>query len=250
MIASLLPLLVLAQAPNGHGPAVVHGPPAVVTSQEESRSAVHAYSQRPNPGFPILQVRGVEGAMVQVYQGGQRITAEQSPMSVKVIPEMFYTVQVQLTPELTFEKKVLVHLGNMGVLELWRPGDCGGGAPAMPPPPRNDGPPMQYAPQPPPPPQGPVAMDDGQFAQLVRAMRAEPREERRLTLLATAAQRNFFSVGQVGALVDLFSFGDGRVGVVRTVRGRIVDAENAFVLYEHFRFDSEKEQARRYLEDR
>lgn len=253
MHAMLLSLLLLAgQAPHGHGPPVVRGPP-VVTPSDQSRSAVHAYALRPNRGPPLLQVRGADGAPAQVWQGQQRIMAETLPISLRVAPEMFYTVQVQLTPELSFEKKVLVHDGMIGVLEVWRPTDCAAAPPPPRDPPRSDGPPPFAGPPPYPPtqqPTGPVSMADGQFEALVRAMRAEPHEDRKLAVLQTAAQRNFFSIGQVGALVDLFAFGDGRVGAVRAVRGRIVDPENSFVLYEHFRFESEKEQVRRLLESR
>jgi hypothetical protein len=55
-------------------------------------------------------------------------------------------------------------------------------------------------------------------------------------------------VAQVGTLVDLFTFSEDKLEVVRRVRGRIVDPDQAFQLYERFTFDSDKNELRNILQ--
>jgi hypothetical protein len=57
----------------------------------------------------------------------------------------------------------------------------------------------------------------------------------------------FFTVNQVGALIDLFTFGGDKVDSVAILKGRIVDRSNAFQLFDRFTFDSDKEKVKRLL---
>ncbi|MBI5495282.1 MAG: DUF4476 domain-containing protein [Deltaproteobacteria bacterium] len=92
------------------------------------------------------------------------------------------------------------------------------------------------------------AMGSAQFDKLVAAIEKTSFDEKKLIPLRSAASANWFTAAQVGRLVDLFSFGQQRLKCVEIVRGRIVDPENNFTIYEHFTFSSEKDKAQKILE--
>ncbi len=96
-------------------------------------------------------------------------------------------------------------------------------------------------------PPAPQPMDSAQFGALLEAIDAEGFEDGKLGVLRTAAPSAFFTVGQVGQLVDQFAFSSGKVAVVETCKPRILDLQNAFQLYSHFTFDSDKAKVRRIL---
>jgi len=97
------------------------------------------------------------------------------------------------------------------------------------------------------PPAGPQPMFDTDFAGLVEAIEAEGFEDGKLNVLRTAAPGTYFSVGQVGQLVDLFAFSAGKIKVVEICKPRILDLQNSFQLYSHFTFEADKKKVRGIL---
>lgn len=93
----------------------------------------------------------------------------------------------------------------------------------------------------------PQPMDPARFSALLEAIDAEGFEDGKLGVLRTAAPGAFFTVGQVGELVDQFAFSSGKLAVVETCKPRILDLANAFQLYSHFSFESDKAKVRRIL---
>jgi hypothetical protein len=91
------------------------------------------------------------------------------------------------------------------------------------------------------------AMRPADFSALRSAIADETFEKSRLNVLRSAASGNSFTVAQVGQLVDIFDFSDGKVKAVEICRDRIVDRENAFQLYSHFEFDADKKRVRSIL---
>ncbi len=92
-------------------------------------------------------------------------------------------------------------------------------------------------------PMGPAA-----FENLVRQLEEESFSDDKLEILRTAAEHNAFTVSQVARLMDLFDFGDDRVEVVRILKSRIVDPENAHELLSHVEFEDEKQALRELLQ--
>jgi hypothetical protein len=112
---------------------------------------------------------------------------------------------------------------------------------------RNPGPRVR-TPRPPPEPvyvapQPVYAMVD--FAAVVEAVNAESFGDAKLDVVRTAD--GFFTVDQLGQLVDLFSFSDEKVEVVAIVKPRLVDPQNAFKLYSRFTFDDDKKRVKAIL---
>ena len=95
---------------------------------------------------------------------------------------------------------------------------------------------------PPPVPVGPQAMAAPDFARLVATVKAESFDARKVGVIRTAAQSNYFEVDQVLRLCKVFSFGRYKLEVVAAVKSHILDMKNAYRLYGAFTFDSEKKQ--------
>lgn len=81
------------------------------------------------------------------------------------------------------------------------------------------------------------------FANLRAAIERENLEDQKRMVLATAMTWAYFTVRQVGELVDLFAFSSGKIKVLEITYGRVVDPQNAYQLYSRFPFDSDRKQA-------
>ncbi|UQA61726.1 DUF4476 domain-containing protein [Polyangium aurulentum] len=91
----------------------------------------------------------------------------------------------------------------------------------------------------PPPPRG---MKRGAFHSLIALLESTSFSSDKLDVVETAAERNRFTVAQVGEILDTLDFSSDRLSAVKTLRDRIVDPENAFLLAAHFDFSTDKEK--------
>jgi hypothetical protein len=103
-------------------------------------------------------------------------------------------------------------------------------------------------PPPPPPPAGPRAMEQARFDALVAAVRREPFADGQRRVLDTAMPGSWFTVAQLGTLIDLFTFSPDKLAVVRRARAHIVDPDQAFQLSGRFTFESDKAELRKILQ--
>lgn len=166
------------------------------------------------PGTMVVQVSGMSGI--------HRV--EIASMSGQVLQSMNVNIPQQGGTGLVFDGRTLA-LASAGV---------GGALAIVAPPP---------APAPAPAPAAPTAMDEGKFASLVKAVQASAFGDDKVGAVRTAAAGNWFTIDQVGRLVDLASFGDDKVAIVSACRAKVVDPENAFQLGTHFSFSSDREKA-------
>jgi hypothetical protein len=89
-------------------------------------------------------------------------------------------------------------------------------------------------------------MGERDFNALLAAVAAESFGQQKLGVVQTASS-GWFTVDQVGRLVDQMSFGNDKVKVVELLNSRIVDKQNGFQLYSHFTFSNDKEQVKKLL---
>ena len=99
------------------------------------------------------------------------------------------------------------------------------------------------APAPPPAPTGPTPMSSGAFASLVAAVDDATYSDDKLNAIRSAAAKNWFTIEQVGRLVDAQTYGSDQVAVVQACAAHVVDPENAFALSPHFTYGSDKDAA-------
>jgi len=91
----------------------------------------------------------------------------------------------------------------------------------------------------------PAPMRDGAFQQLVEAIKAASFDDEKLAVVRHAAQSNWFRAAQIGAVMDLLSFDDGKVDAAAAMWPRMTDPENSFVIFNKLTFDSSKEKLRK-----
>lgn len=99
------------------------------------------------------------------------------------------------------------------------------------------------APAPPPAPVGPSAMGSPAFAGLLSSVKAATYGSDQLAVIKAAAAKNWFTIEQVGGLVDALTYGSDQVAAVQLCAPKVVDPENAFALGPHFTYSSDKEAA-------
>lgn len=92
-------------------------------------------------------------------------------------------------------------------------------------------------------PSAPSPMAAPTFSALLAAVEGESFESDKLSVIKAAAGHNYFSVAQVGSVIDLLAFDSSRVEVVKALRPRVVDPENGFLLSSHLTFASSKQEA-------
>jgi hypothetical protein len=105
---------------------------------------------------------------------------------------------------------------------------------------RDVAPPPTYAP-------APTAIGDEDFNAVKAAINNASFSQEKLDALAMAKSGRFFTVDQVGELVELYSFPNDKVQAVELVKRNLIDPENGFKLLERFTFPSDKERVRKLL---
>lgn len=87
------------------------------------------------------------------------------------------------------------------------------------------------------------AMDSSSFMRLVDNIRSESFSDDQLRYIRTASRNHYFSVNQIGQLIDLFDFSEEKIDCLRITYVRVVDDENGFDLINKFIYDADKEAA-------
>ncbi|MGI5863984.1 MAG: DUF4476 domain-containing protein [Myxococcales bacterium] len=228
------------------------------TQTSESSSEGYRLTYQTDPGgATLMKVLAPEGAQCQVWDGRKLIAEDDIPMSFRARPERFYRIVVKMPGGQVWEKKLAAKRGQAGSLWVSAP------PPPPPPPPPAPAPQVQTqvvvrevhhvhhkGPPPPPParPARPVPMAPQDVAALKTAISAETFSNQKLQVLETAVPSTYFTVAQVGQIVDLFDFENDKVKAVEIITvQRIVDRQNAFQLYSHFEFDNYKSQVKKLL---
>ncbi|MDO4692101.1 MAG: DUF4476 domain-containing protein [Porphyromonadaceae bacterium] len=92
-----------------------------------------------------------------------------------------------------------------------------------------------------------MVIDERWFEDFYQRVKAKPFSDDKLEYISVAAHTRFFTVHQVSRLMQLYTFDDDRLKVLRLVARRIVDMENADRLLDLFTFKSGRSEARKHL---
>jgi hypothetical protein len=90
-------------------------------------------------------------------------------------------------------------------------------------------------------------MPGPKFSELLEAMKAESFSDGKMGVLESVMPDAYFTIEQVGQLVDTFDHSSDKVKAVSVVKNNIVDRQNAFKLFSHFDFDSDKKAVKSLL---
>lgn len=86
-------------------------------------------------------------------------------------------------------------------------------------------------------------LDDASFAKLYNKVMSATFDDNKFDLLEMASLGCRYSCEQTARVMRLFSFGDKQLKVLSMMASRIVDPQNAIVIYDVLTFDSEKSKA-------
>lgn len=101
------------------------------------------------------------------------------------------------------------------------------------------------APPPPPaPPAGPIAVNERDFAAIVAGVKGQTFSSDQLGVLKGASRDRWFTIEQVGTILDLFTHSSDKVEAARLLAPRVVDPQNAWKLDAKLTFSSDKEAVR------
>lgn len=86
-------------------------------------------------------------------------------------------------------------------------------------------------------------IDDASFSKLYNKVENATFKDNKFEILEIASIGCFYSCAQTAYMMRIFSFGDEQLKALRMMAPRIVDPQNAAVIYNVLTFDSEKEEA-------
>jgi hypothetical protein len=91
------------------------------------------------------------------------------------------------------------------------------------------------------------AMDAASFSRLMNQIEDEGFADDQMRYIRTASSKHYFSVSQVGQLIDLFSFSEEKIDCLRVTYPKVVDKDNGFNLIGKFTYADEKEDAEQII---
>ena len=93
-------------------------------------------------------------------------------------------------------------------------------------------------------------LSENEFTILYDRMNKANFDDNRMALLEVACLRSLFTCRQSAQLLKLFTFSDSKLKALRFMARQIVDPQNAYVIYQDFTFDSDKDKAARIMHER
>lgn len=220
LAAALLAAACAGPARESRPPQPKPPPRAVAPAPVLAESDGIALEYRPqSQGRTLIEVLRPEGARVAIYDGPKLVDEESAPLSVEALADHWYRVTAHLPSGALREKKVQGQAGQVATLSFTDAGV-----------------------------RGPVALTREEFGRLLHALDVEAGDKAKLSLLETAARRSYFSTAQAGALIDHVVYRENKLLAVPLLKDRILDQQNAYLLYQHFTYREDKARVQELLE--
>lgn len=96
---------------------------------------------------------------------------------------------------------------------------------------------------------GPSPMADAAFASFLKGAQAETFSSTRIDLVKSVARGNWFTIDQVGRVMDTLTHSSDKLDAARILAPRTLDPENAWHLNEHLTHSSDKEAVQAMFAD-
>lgn len=85
-------------------------------------------------------------------------------------------------------------------------------------------------------------LDDASFSKLYNKVKKASFDDNKFNLIEVASLGCYYSCAQVVRIMKIFSFDDSKMKVLSMMAPRIVDLQNAIIIYQQFNFESEKQK--------
>ncbi len=86
------------------------------------------------------------------------------------------------------------------------------------------------------------SLDDASFSKLYNKVKNASFDDTKFDLIEVASLGCYYSCTQVVRIMKIFSFDDSKIKVLSIMAPRIVDLQNAIIIYQQFNFESEKQK--------
>lgn len=170
-------------------------------------------------GRTLVEVLKPDGAQIQIFDGAQLVASDAAPLAAEVHADHWYRITAHLPSGALREKKVQGVAGQVASLRF---ADTGV--------------------------RGPVAMTREEFHRLLNAIDQEAGDKAKLSILETASARAWFTTAMAGVLLEHLVYRDSKLLAVPIVKDRILDKQNAYLLYQHFTYREDKAKVQEMLE--
>lgn len=94
----------------------------------------------------------------------------------------------------------------------------------------------------------PSPISSAAFQSLVNQIKDEDFSDDQLNLISSAVKNNYFTVGQIGIILECLDMEDTRLSALSTLWEHVIDTENGFKLLSKFSFSDNKEKAKEIME--
>ncbi len=91
------------------------------------------------------------------------------------------------------------------------------------------------------------AMNESEFKQLLANVDDESFADDQTSVLRIAAKSKYFTIDQLGRLLELFSFADDKINIVQIVYPKIVDKDNSHNLLKAFTYSDDKQRVEQII---
>lgn len=197
----------------------------------------------PAPAPGVFQLTGISPTDVAVWVDGRPVSASATGFVAKNLPAGDHDVRVAQGSRTLYAGTMRIYpelvrqcVPDRSALDCVMVEELVSISPPPPPAP----PPVVTKPVPAPPP-APVAMASSEFSGFVAAVKKESFSSDQLALIETVAKRNWFTIAQVGAVLDTLPHSSDKVAAARILAPKVIDRENAWKLNEHLTFSSDKD---------
>ena len=92
-----------------------------------------------------------------------------------------------------------------------------------------------------------LRLSDDKFSILYNKVKNTSFDDRKMDLIEMASLGAFYSCEQCATMMSIFSFGDKKLAALRLMAPRIVDPRRAYIIFDQFSFQSEKDEAARII---
>ncbi len=206
---------------------------ALAASSAAAGSVPHTVEHKMDNYTTVFQVVSPEGAACHVKSDNEHFGEEdfEVPFKFDAQASFYYTFDCKLPDGQVWHQKLEPKANVTNIIRIGATAPAAAPAAASV---KSEGPKKAMAP--------------AAFAKLVEQITKASFQKDKISVMELAAKANHFTVEQVGKLVDVFDFSDGKVKVVSLTSQRLVDPDNRFELLSHFEFSADKDKAKTILD--
>jgi hypothetical protein len=170
-------------------------------------------------GKSMVEVTEPAGALCEVTAAGAPVAKDAIPLSFAATSDQYYRITVHLPSGGLREVKVQARAGQVASVKFADTGKHG---------------------------RQPLTPE--QLHTLTKALDREAGDKAKLSVLETALRELWVTTDQAGKLLEHVVYRQSKLDAVPLIKGRILDRQNAYLLYQHFTYREDKELVRQMLE--